>query len=214
MSLDGKIATCERSFFPLGTAEDLKQMEVLRRRCDAIVMGASTMRVYQKPCVISGQTKQPINILISSRLAGLDPRWPFFKSSKIRRILFVTEGIEKSTLMRFSRSSEVVLLKKPGPKHPVARQILTHLKAQNLTRILVEGGGGVMWDFASQNLIDEYHVTLTPKIVGGATAPSLVDGQGFKPSEVLNLKLRQCTVLGDEIFLTYAKTKTSTRRKN
>jgi riboflavin biosynthesis pyrimidine reductase len=35
-SVDGKIATQSREFFPLGTPADWKQMQVLRREADAI----------------------------------------------------------------------------------------------------------------------------------------------------------------------------------
>ena len=62
-----------------------------------------------------------------------------------------------------------------------------------------------MWDFASQNLIDEYYVTLTPKIVGGENSPTLVEGLGFKPSEILDLKLARCRRVGDELYLTYRR---------
>jgi riboflavin biosynthesis pyrimidine reductase len=62
-----------------------------------------------------------------------------------------------------------------------------------------------MWEFAKENLIDEYHVTLTPKILGGRDSPTLVDGLGFKPKDILNLKLQQSRVVGDEIYLVYSR---------
>ncbi len=66
-----------------------------------------------------------------------------------------------------------------------------------------------MWDFSSAHLIQEYHVTLTPKIIGGATAATLVDGRGFLPKEILNLKLKQCRVIGNEIYLVYQALRSS-----
>ena len=69
--------------------------------------------------------------------------------------------------------------------------------------MLVEGGGEVMWHFVSQNLISEYHVTLTPKIIGGTKAPTLVDGIGFKYSKILSLKLTKVKKVRDELYLIY-----------
>lgn len=205
MSLDGKIATQQRTLFPLGTAEDLHHMQVLRKRCDAILMGASTMRVYKNPCLIHGQVQQPINILVSSRLENISPKWKFFTHPAIQRILFVGPKTAKSKLKSFSNSSEVVTLKAPTPRNSIAKQINHALKTKNISRLLVEGGGEIMWDFVSQGLIDEYHVTLTPKIIGGAQSPTLVDGAGFKPADVASLTLRQCRIVGEELYLIYAK---------
>jgi riboflavin biosynthesis pyrimidine reductase len=73
-------------------------------------------------------------------------------------------------------------------------------------QVIVEGGGTIMWDFASRNLIDEYHVTLTPRVLGGRDSPTLVDGQGFPGSRALQLRLKSVRRKGDELFLVYAKT--------
>jgi riboflavin-specific deaminase-like protein len=205
MSLDGKIATAQRTFFPLGTEEDLHQMKVLRKRCDALLMGASTLRVYKNPCLIPNHAQQPINILVSSCLENISPSWKFFTHPAIQRILFVGPKTGKTKLKKFSGSSEIVILKAQSPRSPIAKQITRYLETKKINRLLVEGGGEIMWDFVSQSLIDEFHVTLTPKIIGGAKSPTLVDGVGFKPACVANLTLRQCRIVGDELYLTYAK---------
>ena len=62
-----------------------------------------------------------------------------------------------------------------------------------------------MWLFGRLNLIDQYHVTLTPKIVGGAHSPTLVDGQGFAIDDILRLRLVRCQKIKDELYLTYRK---------
>jgi riboflavin biosynthesis pyrimidine reductase len=80
---------------------------------------------------------------------------------------------------------------------------LQSLGAKNL---LVEGGGQVMWEFARKNLIDDYFLTLTPRVLGGKRAPTLVDGVGFLPSQSLNLKLIEAKKVGNELFLKYKKT--------
>jgi riboflavin biosynthesis pyrimidine reductase len=120
--------------------------------------------------------------------------------------LFVGARTPKARLKKFEKSSELVILKPATPKKPLAQQVLGHLEATGKKRILVEGGGGVMWDFVSQNLIDEYHVTVTPRILGGTEAPTLVDGAGFLPGKTRVLSLMQCRAIGDELYLIYRKT--------
>jgi len=205
-SLDGKIATTNsREFFPLGTKLDRQVMQKLRAQCDVVLFGAETLRTFQKPCLALGTTKHPINAVISSRLEGISSKWPFFKSSKIKRILFVSPQCPARKIKEFSKTCQIVILMDHGSKSNVAPQIVDHLKSMKVRRLLVEGGGGVMWLFAQPNLIDEYYVTLTPRIVGGKNAPTLVDGVGFKSSEVLNLKLYRYQVVKDEIYLIYRK---------
>jgi len=207
-SIDGKIATSSREFFPLGTPADRQQMQVLRRECDAVVMGASTLRTFRKFCGVTGASidKQPMNVVLSSSLEGFSPKWPFFANPSHKRILCVGAGASSRKLKPFEKSSEIVVLKKPTAKNPTALQIMKALEERGVKRLLVEGGGGLMWDFASQDLIDEYHLTLTPRVVGGSTSPTLVDGPGLPPKSIVNLKLEQCRVLGDELYLIYRKT--------
>lgn len=207
ISLDGKIASKSRAAHYLGTPEDRLQMQVLRRQCDAILMGASTLRAHQKPCLIRGRAQaQPANVILSSALDGISPRWPFFASKEMRKILFVSARAPKSRIRLFEKSAEIVVLKKPTSRAPIASQMVEKLGSLGMKRLLVEGGGGLMWDFVKHDLIDEYHVTLTPKLVGGVDAPTLVDGEGFEPGRILNVRLEQCRVVGDEIFLIYRKT--------
>jgi 2,5-diamino-6-(ribosylamino)-4(3H)-pyrimidinone 5'-phosphate reductase len=199
-SLDGKIATENRGVLPLGTPEDFKRVLLLRKKADAILTGASTLRTYRKPNLVSGRT--PWNVILSSTLEGISPRWPFFTHEGTRRILFVDPKTPTKTLRAFESRSEIICI---SPRKPPGTQIVSHLEKKGVKSLLVEGGGGTMWEFASHNLIDEYHVTLTPRILGGRDAPTLVDGKGFAPKEILNLSLQRCKVVGDEIFLTYVK---------
>ncbi len=63
-----------------------------------------------------------------------------------------------------------------------------------------------MWEFVRRNLIDQYYVTLTPRLLGGASAPTLVDGAGLSEKDLVDLKLTQCKRVGDELYLIYSKT--------
>jgi riboflavin-specific deaminase-like protein len=204
-SLDGKIAPADRSFLPLGSAEDWKEMLRLRSKCDAVLMGAPTLRVYRKPCFgPPSLKKQPWNILVSSQLDQLSPNWAFFKAPELHRLLFTGAKTPLDRIRRFERSCQVVVLKPITPKRPLAQQIIDYLNAETpIRRLLVEGGGEIIWEFSKIHQIAEYHITLTPQILGGKTAPTLVDGTGLKPKEILKLELKHCRKKGHELFLTY-----------
>jgi riboflavin-specific deaminase-like protein len=205
MSLDGKIATRARGLFPIGSPYDRKHMQELRRQAEAILIGGETLRSYQKPMTLTGSKRPPINILLSSKLQGISPDWPFFKNRKVERILFISEAASPARVKKFASTCTLITLEPTSKKQPASSQIIHYLESIGIDRLLIEGGGGVMWDFASANWIDEYHVTLTPKIIGGQTAPTLVDGKGFLPQQILKLRLKKCKVIAEELYLTYSK---------
>jgi diaminohydroxyphosphoribosylaminopyrimidine deaminase/5-amino-6-(5-phosphoribosylamino)uracil reductase len=56
--------------------------------------------------------------------------------------------------------------------------LLDLLGADEMTNVLVEGGGAVLGAFCDQRLADELHVYIAPKVIGGAAAVSAVAGVG------------------------------------
>jgi len=200
-SVDGKIGFGDRRHHPLGTDLDRRHMLELRAEADAVLFGATTLRAYRKFCGAGrGRPQQPMNVVVSSGLEGISPLWPFFSHPDRRRVLFTGAETPLGVVRKFEKTSSVHLLDRPTAKNPLARQILDRLSALGVRRLLIEGGGGVMWDFASQDLIDEYHVTVTPLILGGIGSPTLV-----APGRELALKLLQCRIRGDELYLTYRR---------
>jgi 2,5-diamino-6-(ribosylamino)-4(3H)-pyrimidinone 5'-phosphate reductase len=81
---------------------------------------------------------------------------------------------------------------------------LKALSKKKIKTLLVEGGGTVNWEFVKLGLVDEVIVTITPYLVGGQKAISLVDGEGFsKIQNSKKLKLKKICKLGNEIVLHY-----------
>jgi len=200
ISLDGKIATRGREMIAIGSPADLRLLRTLRNDADTIVYGAEVLRAFRRPCLPENKKHRLVNAVLSRSLSRIDPKWPFFTDDRIDRILYVTEKIPAAKEQAFARSSEIVRI---NPRKEIAKQILDDLRKRKNRRVGVEGGGEVMWEFVRKNRIDEYFVTLVPKLIGGRTAPTLVDGDGFDPNAILELRLKKYRKLGDEIFLVY-----------
>ena len=57
-----------------------------------------------------------------------------------------------------------------------------------------------------ENLVDEAIITITPYLVGGKTATTLVDGDGFSTiAKSTRLKLKSIRRIKNEIMLSYDK---------
>jgi len=84
------------------------------------------------------------------------------------------------------------------------KNLLGTLKKKGIKNILVEGGGITNWAFVKENLIDEAIITVTPYLVGGITATTLVDGDGFSTiAKSIRLKLKNVTKIKNEVILHY-----------
>jgi riboflavin biosynthesis pyrimidine reductase len=101
---------------------------------------------------------------------------------------------------RFQKLAEVVVL----PKKTLSpRDVLEVLRKRNVKNILLEGGGEIHFAFIKEDVVDEIYITLTPKLLGGVAAPSILDGRGFIAAEHRALRLVSSRRVGHELFLRY-----------
>jgi len=210
ISLDGRISTRRREQISLGTRHDRHLMDVLRARADAVVVGAGTVRHDGFPILVRdddirarrvarGKAPHPVNVVLSRSL-DLPVSRPFFRRRDTERLVFTTRRADARRMARIGRVAEVVVL--PG-RTLAPRTVLDALAARGLRRVLLEGGGEIHFAFVQANLVDEIYVTLTPRLIGGTGAPSLLDGKGFLRDEHRRLTLVSCRRVDDELFLRY-----------
>jgi len=210
MSADGKTSTYRRESISLGSPSDRYLMDVLRAKADAVVIGARTLssdgwairvrhpdirmqRVEQK------RTPHPLNVVLSTDLR-IPARAEFFTYPETEKLVITTRRAPATRVERFGRLAEVVVL----PRERIrARDALRVLADRGAKRVLVEGGGTLNFSFFRENLVDEVYLTITPRILGGATAPTPVDGRGFLKNSHVRLKLVSSSRNGDELFLRY-----------
>ena len=72
---------------------------------------------------------------------------------------------------------------------------------RGIRTLMVEGGGEVISSFFENGLVDKYCVFVGSMIIGGRTAPTPADGNGFE--QPVNLKLVDYKILGTGLLLTY-----------
>jgi 5-amino-6-(5-phosphoribosylamino)uracil reductase len=211
VSVDGRINTRTRERFALGSEHDRRLMDVLRERADAVLVGASTVRHDGHPMLLRypdlvakrmkrGAAPHPVNVVLSGDLDL--PLKPFFTGDATKRIVFTTKRARAARIRKFQRVAEVVVL--PG-KEPSATRVVEELRRRGLTRLILEGGGSIHFPFAKAGLVDEWYVTITPRLIGGRNAPSFLDGGGFLKKDHIQLKIVSLRRIGDELFLRYKK---------
>jgi 2,5-diamino-6-(ribosylamino)-4(3H)-pyrimidinone 5'-phosphate reductase len=82
------------------------------------------------------------------------------------------------------------------------KRMFSILKKQNIMTVLAEGGGTLNWELVRQGLVDEMIITVTPYVVGGRDATTLVEGSGFTKI-TKRFTLEKITRQKDEVVLYY-----------
>ncbi|MEG4344978.1 RibD family protein [Microcoleus sp. A003_D6] len=77
------------------------------------------------------------------------------------------------------------------------------LEALGIKRLAILGGGKLVASVLAAGLIDELWLTVCPLILGGADAPTPVEGKGFLADLAPKLELLAVKQVGQEVFLHY-----------
>jgi len=203
ISIDGKIATTTGDS-KLSSKQDSIRLHKLRSKVDAILVGKNTVLV-DDPLLNVRYTKgkNPIRIILDSKGTISEKSKILQTSNKIQTIIVVSKKITKSNYKKLNKFPvEIITM---GESINI-KSLLRKLSNKKIKTILVEGGGTINWEFIKQNIFDELIVTLSPFLIGGNNAISLVEGDGFtKISKSSNLRLKSVKRLKNHLVLQYAK---------
>ena len=199
MSIDGKIAT-RTGKSNLSSKKDLIRIHKLRRSIDAIVVGKNTINVDNPSLTVRHvKGKNPIRVILDSK-GSLSPKSKVIKTAKkIPTILVVSENAPRKVERFVAKGVRVI---RCGKNKIDLKRLLEILGKKGVKRIIVEGGGTTNWHFFKEKLVDEIAITVTPYVLGGSTAISLVEGDGF--GEIPDsFKLKKIEKIQNEIVLHY-----------
>ncbi len=196
-SLDGKITLGEvgDSASGLGSPMDQTLMRRLQNNAQAVIIGAGTLRVGHvayPPSLWRAVVTASGNIPTDSRL---------FRESPGKTIVFTTEQ-GAGTLGRMLQDTARVV--SCGRDRVNLREALNFLRQQlGIERLLCEGGGGLNFEMFAAGLVDEWFLTLAPKVKGGSHIPTTVEGRGFPKEQVVRMQLVSVYEQDGELYLRY-----------
>lgn len=202
ISLDGNIAT-KTGDSKLSSKRDLVRVHNLRANVDAILIGKRTMMIDNPSLTVRyAKGKNPIRIILDSKGSIKSNSKIIQTCRKTPTIIAVSENIPEKNIARLQKHGLEVI--KCGKNKIDLKKLLQILVKKNIKKLLVEGGGTTNWSFFKEKLVDEIIVTLTPFIIGGKDATSLVEGIGFnKISQACSVKLKKLHRMKNELVLHY-----------
>jgi 2,5-diamino-6-(ribosylamino)-4(3H)-pyrimidinone 5'-phosphate reductase len=205
MSIDGKISTIKKDS-AFSSKMDLVRVHKLRSTVDGIVIGISTALDDNPMLNVRYSTREaenPARIIIDSKARiPIDSR--IIESSKqIQTIIAVTHNASSRKIKEMEDKGAQVLVS--GNKKVNIRNLFQQLEKIGIKRILVEGGGEINWSILKLDLVNELIVTISPVVIGGRDAKTLVEGKGFASiSDGIKMKLSNTIMQNkNEIVLFY-----------
>ena len=202
ITLDGKLAT-RTGDSKLSSKADKIRVHKLRSKIDAILIGKNTVKIDDPLLSVHNiKKKNPIRVILDSNATIRTSSRILKTCSKIPTIIAVTKKAQKKNLQKLEKFPVQIVV--CGNNTVSIKKLLVTLKKKGIKNILVEGGGTTNWAFVKENLVDEAIITITPYLVGGITATTLVDGDGFSTiTKSIRLKLKNVKKMKNEVILHY-----------
>jgi 2,5-diamino-6-(ribosylamino)-4(3H)-pyrimidinone 5'-phosphate reductase len=202
ITLDGKLAT-RTGDSKLSSKVDKNRVHKLRSKVDAILIGKNTAKLDDPILSVHhAKKKNPIRIILDSNATIQNNSRILRTSSKIPTIIVVGERASKKNLQKLEKFPVKIIV--CGKDRINIKKLIATLRKHGMKKILVEGGGETNWSFVKENIIDELIITITPYLVGGIFATTLVDGDGFSTiAKSTKLKLKSVRRVKNEITLHY-----------
>jgi riboflavin-specific deaminase-like protein len=214
MTADGKIAPANRHFITFSSPRDRKNMMELRATADAVMSGARTVDLnpvtlgaggakYRRLRKKHGLSEHNLRVIVSG--AGtIDTGAAIFKKKFSPIILLTTESAGTRRLTQLRRVADDVIV--CGRRELDFRFALGALYTKwKVKRLLCEGGGELDDSLFRAGVVNELHLTISPKIIGGRYAPTICDGLGFPTlAKACQLRLKSMKRQQDDVFLIFA----------
>ena len=209
MSIDGYVDDMTDARLMLSNDADFDRVDAVRAGCDAILVGATTVRQdnprllvrsldRQAERVVRGLRPTPLKVTVTGS-CDLDPDARFFALGDVDKLVYcATPSLERAA----DRLGKVAVVIDGGD--PVdLRRVTADLHDRGVRRLMVEGGGSMHTQFLTAGLVDELQLVVAPFFVGDSRAPRFVSDGAFPWGPDRRAELAEVRQIGDVVLLRY-----------
>jgi 5-amino-6-(5-phosphoribosylamino)uracil reductase len=210
MSLDGYLDSAEVSRLRLSNDADFDRVDAVRAGCDAIAVGAATVRndnprllvrsaQRRADRVARGLPPSPVKVTVTG-CGDLDPDAAFFCAGQTEKLVYCPTAAAARTRARLGAVATVV----DAGRQVDMREVCEDLSARGVNRLMVEGGGTLHTQFLTADLADELQLVVAPFFVGDSRSRRFVGDGRFPWTADRRAPLAEVRQIGDVVLLRYA----------
>ncbi len=203
MTLDGKLASRTGHSQWISSTASRQRAHQLRGRVDAVMVGRGTVAADDPLLTARPAGTRSVTRIVVDSAASLSPESRLVRTCREQPVLVaISPAAASQRRVRLEEAGCEVLLC-PGQNAAERLQgLLLELGKRRMTNLLVEGGGQLLGSFWDLGLIDEVHVFVAPKLVGGqsATVPLAGSGRSEIP-ELPTLRNPRIEILEQDVYI-------------
>jgi 5-amino-6-(5-phosphoribosylamino)uracil reductase len=210
ISIDGYLDNATGKRLLLSNDADFDRVDAVRAECDAILVGASTVRRDNPRLLVRSQARRdervarglrpsPVKVTVTGG-GELDPSAQFFATGDIDKLVYCASPAVEEARKRLGQVATVVDSGEPVDLCGVVADLHT----RGVGRLMVEGGGTVHTQFLTAGLVDELQLVIAPFFVGDSRAPRFVGDGSFPWDPDHRAVLAEVRQIGDVVLLRYA----------
>jgi 2,5-diamino-6-(ribosylamino)-4(3H)-pyrimidinone 5'-phosphate reductase len=209
-SVDGKLSTRRREQLAISGAEDFDRVDRIRAAADAVLVGVGTVLADDPHLTLdeearrverlrNGRAGNPARVVVDS--TGRTPLDARILDDAATTYLLVSDAAATERRKALAEAGATVIVA-GGDRVDLADGVAA-LADRGVDRLMIEGGGEVIFSSLAAGIVDELQVYVGSFVVGGREAPTLADGDGFVES-FPQLRLTNVDRLDDGVVLSYA----------
>jgi 5-amino-6-(5-phosphoribosylamino)uracil reductase len=210
MSIDGYIDSPAVDRLPLSNEADFDRVDGVRADCDAIMVGAATVRndnprllvrsaQRRRQRIALGLAASPVKVTVTKQ-GCLDPDAAFFTAGDVDKLVYCASPAVAAARSRLAGVATVI----DAGTTVTMGWVAEDLARRGVGRLLVEGGGTVHTQFLTADLVDELQLVVAPLFVGDPQAHRFVNAGSFPWKPGRRADLVETRQIGDVVLLRYA----------
>ncbi|WP_227373969.1 2,5-diamino-6-(ribosylamino)-4(3H)-pyrimidinone 5'-phosphate reductase [Haladaptatus halobius] len=199
-SADGKLSSRRREQVAISGPDDFDRVDDLRVDSDAIVVGVGTV-LADDPSLTADGGPNPLRVVADSR--ARTPPDARVLDDRADTLVFVAASAPDDRVGALREAGANVVV--AGSGRVSLEAAFDELESRGVERVMVEGGGELIFSLFADGLVDELRLYVGSLVVGGRDAPTLADGDGFVDREAFpNLELESVERIDDGVLLRYS----------